>query len=196
MEMNHPLVWASIISVIGSIGLFFISKWHEYRKAKIKEYSVIDGMMRTHLTYSTIEDVVRLTSADRAILFAGHNSGGIPRPSSPFWATALYWHGKDADKSESLFSDYKNLPADAEYIKMLLDCERSGHVLINVHTMSDSMLRRYYESEGVQHCAVFFIGIVENKFLYLSIAKYNDVPFSNIEITRMLLKVGIIKNSV
>jgi hypothetical protein len=192
---GFQMIYAAIISLFGSVLIFWLGVWNEKRKAAKRDTDVIDGMRRSHLTYTMVEEIIWGSSADRAILFAGHNSGGIPRPSSSFWASAIYWHARKPEHEKQL-SEYQKLEVDAHYIQTLLDTERSGMVQLETAKLPQSQLRRYYQAEGVQHSAVFFLKIVENKFLYLSVAKYTDEPFTEVEITRIGIKIGMIQASI
>jgi hypothetical protein len=152
-------------------------------------------MIKNRTTYEQIENILHFSSADRVILFAGHNSGGIPRPSSPFWVSAIFWCAKHFENSDTL-SQYQNIPTDAHFITTLLDCERQSTVELDIAYLPECQKRRYLEAEGVKHLLLFFICIKENKFLYLSVAKYTDEPFTEVEITKIGLRVGIIKESI
>lgn len=153
---------------------------------------ILTGIEDLNAIYAKMSEINEL-GGERVILFAGHNSGGVPRAHSPFYVSAL--HGSTNNNRIKL-ADYQNLQVDSHYIRMLLDCEREGIVDLQVDGMPDCQLKDYYLAEGVLHSLIVFLGIVENKFLYMSISRYSDKPFTETEITRIRLKTQQITNVI
>jgi hypothetical protein len=194
IAMGEAVIIAALIGLFGSILIFFLNAWKERRKLKLSN-DVIEGMRKSQIIYSIVEEIVSTSSTERGIIFAGHNSGGIPRPSSSFWVSSIYWHARTPQQEKQL-SEYQKLEVDSHYISNLLDCERRGMVVLSTEKMPSCLLKRYYEAEGVQHSIVFFLKIVENKFLYLSVAKYDATPYDEKEITKIDMKVGMIRSLI
>lgn len=177
----------AIIGLIGVAGTPVLMHILQRRRNEKMRTGVMRGLEATRAIYGLLHEIVHSTSAERVVLFAGHNSGGVPRPHSPFYVTALHWVCKNQHQA-SLIRDYQGLIVDANYIGMLLDVERHGKVTLIPEHMPECQLKQIYASEGISQSIIFYIAITENKFLYLSVAKYSG-QFDVNEVTRINLKV-------
>ena len=190
---NNILVNAITLAIAFASAQGFWDLINYLVKRRKSKRHLLTGIEDLHEIYNKMNEI-REIGAERVILFAGHNSGGVPRAHSPFYVSAL--HGSGADTHKIKLTDYQNLQVDGEYIKMLLECEREGFVELHLDTMKDSQLKDYYLAEGVLHGFIVYLGIVENKFLYMSISRYEDKPFTETEITKIRLKTQQIANLI
>lgn len=181
-----------VAAIVGAGGFWQTMRWFAERRDKKKETSLVKGIESLHRVYSAIAGIQEI-GAHRVILWAGHNSGGIPRPNSPFYASALHW--AIDRKFQGRMGDYQNLQVDLDYITMLLALQREGHVRVYPAKMTTCMLKDCYAAEGVSDSVLLFLGVVENKFLYLSAAKYEG-EFSDLDIVRIRMKSQVIANEI
>lgn len=194
---DHPALLA-VIAAIGAVlaawGAQVIKGWFAARAIRVDAESVLEGLERSQASYSILSSMRTDTSATRVLLLAGHNGGGYPRPDSPFYTSVLFWSIDDGQQeSLKLMPQYKQLPVDADYIKMLLDAEKSGPVVLDVERMAPCQLKRYYQVEGVRHSIIVFLAIKDRKFLYCSVSKHTEEPFTEIEVTAISLKAEALK---
>lgn len=184
---------AIVVALLGFLGVIYGKKKMAQTKATKEHDDVVSGLRRLSDTYDVLDSIVEDTSTDRVVIFAGHNQGGVPRPHCGFWVSALH----AASNSNQIFikSSYQNIEVDSHYIQLLVDVERFGLARLKTEEMEASQLKSYYQLEGVKDSIVFFLGIKENKFLYLSSAKYYD-SFTENEITTLKLKVNQVKNLI
>lgn len=194
---EHPALIA-VIAAVGTVlaawGAQLIKSWFSARSRKKDAQSVLEGLERSQASYSILSSMRTETSASRVLLLAGHNGGGYPRPDAPFYTSVLFWSIDDsAQESLKVMPQYKQLPVDADYIKMLLDSEKNGPVIIDVERMPPCQLKRYYQTEGVKHSLVLFLAIKDRKFLYCSVSKHEEEPFTEVEITSVELKAETLK---
>ena len=168
-----------------------LARWRSRRELT----SVLDGMNRTREAYGLIHQLCDATTADRVILFAGHDNGGLPRAHSPFWVSAMYTYTMVRAKF-TILSKYVNLTVDQVYIAMLLQSERDGYLLLETATMPDCQLKQYYLAEHVTFAMICFVAVREKKFVYLSIAKYAPEPFPESDVTNIQLYVNQLKGLV
>lgn len=199
IDIEITTLIVSIFIALISAGTFWeFLKWLiEYRRSKI---GVIKGIELLHDVYAIMQGILD-TGAERVILFAGHNQGGIPRPTCGFWVSAL--HGMvshDVNGSLTIgkkipFDEYKNLKVDLAYISMLLDIQNNKFKLLKTAEMPDCNLKDYYTADQIKESLIVFLGIQEKKFIYFTAAKYTD-SFNKDEITRILLKCEILGNII
>lgn len=189
--MDYKDLVAVLIAVIGSTGLWnFASKWLENNKKKKRDFQLAEGLKKISQIYKRMEEMEKY-GAERVVLFAGHNAGGIPRLTCGFWVSSIFSHimSKYSDRSK----EYNNIPVDSTYVGMLLEAQTKPYVRYIREEMDPCQLKKYYESEGVDDSIIIFLGIHENKFMYMSIAKY-DGHFKDTEVTNILLEAQNIKS--
>jgi hypothetical protein len=138
----------------------------------------------------------RKCGSERTIVFAAHNGSGIPRPGSPFYASAIHWDvdedwQKHTGKTESI-RDYKMIEVDAAYIEMLLGIINHGSYLFVTEKERECFLKAVYDRAGIVESYLAFLGVHNKKLYYASFARY-DHSFRPAEITALSLKANAMK---
>lgn len=182
---------AGILTAVGSMCGF--TKWYLDWKAKQKKKSISAGITALHNVYQIIEGI-RDIGVDRIILFSGHNCGGIPKPTVPFWVSALHWSVVEGD--EKYMSNYQRLHVDAQYIKMLMDIENNGKMHFSKDTMQDGLLKRCYELEGVEESVVYFISFQDNMMFFMTISRVSGMAFTDKQVTQFDFAVERIRQQL
>lgn len=188
---------AKVILAIGGVitgGVAFLKiilPWAERRSG------TANGLDQLQVLHDTMRDAIK-AGAERVIVFYGHNSGGIPQPGSPFYATAVHWekrdgYGKMHGKPEESIRDYASLPVDGACIEMLNTMRQHGCYRFTTSEEDEhSMLRKIYENTGVTDALLVYLGIFRKRIYYVSFAKYSKM-FSEEEITALRLKANLIQ---
>lgn len=172
-----------------------IQKWFERRDQE--KWSVIQGLKQLRAMHDSFQEIIGIEKANRVLIFAGSNSGGVPRIDSPFYCEAI--HGTydpsicEIDPLERYGIKRK---VDRFYVEMLLQLEKDGSVILEREKMPDCKLKNYYTDEEVRHSALWFIGIIDCKFLYVSVATCEETPFSKSELMRMELAVERLRSAI
>jgi hypothetical protein len=184
----------AIVSAIGasSASLFGFFRWLLPWWLSKKRGNVADGLRRISNVYHTMHSLLEIGS-DRIILWAAHNSGGVPRVGSPLYASSLHWVVRKGYKDR--LQNYQQVPVDPFYVSMLLKMHRDSFYHFQPEGEPECMLKDYYMLEGVTDSYLFFLGIRENQFLYVSIAKYGG-KFTAKDFTTMRIKVQSIINNL
>lgn len=177
-----------IAGILGSLGI--LCKWLLPLIASRKHQKTVIGGLRTlHAIYTQMERA-ESHGATRCVIFGGHDSGGLPRPGSPYFVSALHWHVPASHFAR--IADYRELPVDAAYIGMLLDIERNGYVRFDLSQAApDSLLKRIYRAEGVKDALIFFLAITDATFFFMTFASY-ERQFTDEEITELSMKAQAI----
>ena len=183
-------VLAGVLSIL-SLGafwkfaeVFFKDFFKRRQKAKLE-----DGLRRIAKIYKKMEAMSN-KGAHRVILFAGHNNGGIPRLTCGFWVSSIFSHVVEAHRNKS--REYNNIPVDSSYVSMLIGTQLRSYMRFVVDEMEPCQLKNYYISEGIKDSIVVFIGIYEQKFMYISMANY-ERKFTPNEVTDLVLRAQNIK---
>lgn len=175
------------IAVVAGFLKWFVPWWYSRRRAV-----VVAGLRQ-------VSDMYRIMSAsleqgvDRCIMFAAHNSGGVPRVGSPLYATALHWVVRAEHYGQ--IQRYDRVSVDAFYVQMLLEMYARGYYRFTTSAHKPCQLRDIYELEGVTDSALFFIAIRDNQFLYISFAKYGGA-FLDRDITQLRIQVSNISANI
>ena len=154
-----------------------------------KKRTIVHDLKKLHAVYSAMERLQGI-GATRVVVFAGHNCGGKPGVGRNFFVSALHW--SLATGKTDRISDYSNISVDAEYIRMLIRLSHDGLFHFDPETAPDCLLRDYYHAEGVSDSYLFFLGIVDRSFLFLSACRHNG-RFSPDEVVGMTLAAHAIK---
>lgn len=141
----------------------------------------------------SIEDIKRIGNVDRVLVFSGHNGGGLPTPGKPFVIKAQTgWSRKPgADPMRRYNFD---IPVDSHYSRMLETLVKDGKVQLDTHDIpNDARLKTYQTSEGVTHSIMYFLRVIDNEVIYMSVASY-DRPFSKDEEVELDLAVERVRS--
>jgi hypothetical protein len=197
-EMSTPPEqgkWYDVILAGG--GFIALLKFAQWLLARLfdrrRKTRVIEGIEELSRFYSTMEQCLS-ASCGRVLLLAAHNSGGVPTATAPFYTSAIHWATATPDQRR-MISGYHNIKVDDAYIKMLLKIHTDGVYHFKMDENEGSMLRAFYEAEGVTDSVLVFLTIQKNQFLYMSFASFGQ-KFTPLEITRFRLTANTIKNLV
>lgn len=188
------IVTALAVSAVSIIVAFreglvsLIQRW--FNRISREESTFVQGMETLRELHEIMERILRVPKVGRVLMFAGSNSGGIPRPESPFYSQAIHGYQKRSLSDIDAFERFRHKrEMDGEYVKMLLKIYDQGKIVIDVATMPECKLKMYYTTEKIHHSVIFFLAIREMKFLYISVATHREEPFTPEELT--LFELGI-----
>jgi len=197
-----PSVLAAILAFIK-----WYLPWRRKSQSKTIERKSIKQLRSIQKIYSIMGEQIDETSAERVIVFAGHDSGEIPAVGSPYYISSIYWKvrhdpkfhpGKDVEELDentyNVIKDYREISADLHYINLLLDIQETG--MERIHTKNlpeDCILKTYYTMEGVTDAVLIFLGYSKNNLNYMSVSTFKKTGFTKDDIARIKLKALIIK---
>lgn len=195
--MWEPVLAAISTLLVGLIAVFHkgLTEWikQKFDRAGTVKREVINGLRQLHEMHQCFSEIMELERADRVLIFAGMNSGGLPRIDSPFYCQAIHGDTKGSTEVDPVERYSVKRKMDRWYIETLLKMEKEGKVVLDFETMPDSKLKGYYADEGVKHSVMWFIGVIEKKFMYLSIATYKPEPFTSRDLMLMDLQIDRLK---
>lgn len=168
-------VSAGLIALIGTIVVGFRSVVMAYFDRwvdKIKRQRYTHGLnMLAEFLYA-FDELCSLKSVERYMLLEGKDSGGLPEPGKPYTVRCLRGQSKVAEKPNP-FSLYSfDISVDSHYCEMLKRIVQDGQITLNSKEMPDGLLKGYYEAEGVSQAVICYVGIVEARLIFVSLAKY------------------------
>lgn len=121
---------------------------------------------------------------ERVIIFTGHNTGGIPQPGAPFYASAIHWDVDNEDRNYP--ARYQNLPLDAACIRALMNVRDQGVVRVTPDNI-EGLTKQLYLIEGVKDSLWINLGIKDRKFYFMSVGMYSDTPITELLQTEALV---------
>lgn len=200
--MSYDEATKTIIAVGGGLAAIGASwKWLPKACGKLqsmvaakRNVGVVQGLRKLHNAYSAMERSQDF-GATRAIIFGGHNSGGLPRVNCSYNVSAIHWFAPEIDNDR--ISDFTELAVDADYIEMLLSVIETGYYRYRPSNHKEtSLLRQIYEAGGVRSSFICFLGVVDKTLLYISFAKTEGDDFTEEQITHLRLIAGTIARAL
>ena len=191
--MQDSSSWATAVgAVLSAIFAFFkwllpfLKEWERTRR----DIRTVQGFALYQKLYLALEGI-RDAGVQRVIVFSGHNGGGIPRPGSPFFVSALHWSIEARDRTTP--NKYQNLPIDTGYISMLVDVMDRGELRFHPDDMPCCQLKDIYLSEGVEDSFVIYLGTKDKQLYYLSAATFHGAMTAS-QLTEIRLQANVIRN--
>jgi len=181
-------VLLSVIALFGAIvaskkAMGLLIKMFDYLTRRSRTETYIKMMEHLRSIQDGMRDICDQTAASRVVIFSGHNGGGLPRPSSRYYTTAVHWEVED--EYSLAMADYKNIPVDQQYISMLLDSYEKDSCRMETSKMVDCHIKRIYEAEKITDSLVFFLDVHENNFIYASIATKDLEGYHKDDVTKI-----------
>lgn len=176
----QEIILATIAALGASAGFWKVVALGMQKKKKVE---VERGLRSVARIFSKMEALTK-HGADRVIVFAGHNNGGLPRITCGYWTSSVFSYFKP--KHRERMREFTNIPVDNEYIKMLLEAQRQPLVRLRTSEMTGSQLKSIYEAEGILDSIVVYLGIHEKRCFYMSVATYEKL-FSDAEESNILV---------
>jgi len=181
MDWTHALglIGAALCGVVVAImgGLKeLVLAWLERWSKSAKSYMA--GQIGKMASYMEAIDAIKAVhNVDRVLVFRGKNGGGLPRPGKPYSVKAVHGWAKDPRRDPMHRYNF-DMPIDAYYARLLEEMIKKGVVEIDPGGIPDeASLKTYYKSEGVIESRLYYLGIMGDELLYISVATF-DGPFS------------------
>lgn len=171
VEPHHitPVI-AIILAVINAKHLwrFFTVTMQTLSPTRRRKRNYVNQMHHLNRIQEKMAAIRHLDTVDRVVMFAGHNGGGLPRASSRYYTTALHWEVEE-DFTKNV-GEYKDIPVDYPYVKMLLQAEDENKSHFTTDSEEDCLLKRYYLVDGVVESVTYYLDIEDNNFIYLTVS--------------------------
>ena len=156
-------------------------------KAFLQKWRYVRGFGHQREAELTMKSMLE-HGADQVLLFSGQNCGGMPAVGKPYTVSCLIGVGSGVNRE--MVKDYKDLPVDGHYMGLLQEVGLDGSLSICAQSLPDSQIKNYYEIEGVKHSIWAFVGLIDMRFVFVSISRHENSPFSEHEKTMLMLKVN------
>lgn len=178
MNWSHFLIGIAaalsgvVVAIMGGmrdLALAWIERWtNSARDSMASEI----GRMAAFL--EALEAVRLVNNVDRVLVFRGKNGGGRPVPGKIYNVKAI--HGWAKDKSRDPLHRYDfDMPVDSHYCRILEEMIKKGVVETETTSLpADAKLRTYYMSDGVVQSRLYFLRILGDELIYLSVATFKD----------------------
>ena len=146
----------------------------------------LEGILEWRMVMEGIRD---LPCVERVLVFRASDSGAVPRPGEPYFATCITGFSTDPKAHpEKIYA--VPISPDDHYFKLLMTLlERRYTVLTTSEMPPDSMLRSFYEAEGVFQSLGFLLTADEKEMKYCTVANYGRA-FAPGEVYRVTMLVN------
>lgn len=175
-----------LIDTLGEIFKFFNNLFHLPSRQ----------VQRIVRIYDAMHEVLGYTGVGRIIIVKAHNGGGLIKPNTSLYISAVY---EDYTAPFESVKDYlQKLQLDEEFIRMLVDLCRQKSVMIKTSDLKDCVLKTLNEGYGVKYSEIYFLG-QDRKNLYFCFCDssvengwYGNLVHKNI----ISLAINTIRNNI
>lgn len=203
MDSWSTLTAAVALGLAGLVAVFFsglrdlVNEWVRGMVSYMKRKTYLTRIERLSAFLHVLESVRNLPEVQRCVLFTGHNCGGVPTAGREYSVRALDgWTTKEGKPSPE---DVFNFPfkVDSHYTRALTAMiEKGSHEQLVSAMDPASKMKPFYENEGVKFKRFYFLGIVEQDLIFLSVASYDADHFSRPTDIELQLKVDRMRNLI
>lgn len=146
--------------------------------------------------YDALHVILDNNDVQRVLIVKAHNSGGLIKPHTPLYITALY---EDYTAPlESIKDKWYKVAVDEEYIRILLQLCKEEKVRFIIKNMKPSMLRDTYLSAGIQYGEFHLLGQDKKNIYFCSVVSMWEKGWvdSISQIMNIDLAVNTIRNNI
>ncbi len=178
--------------------LVAVGKWlAPWAARRLMTQDVHRGIRMLNTLHETMESAIEVGAAHRIIIFSAHNSGGIPRPGAPFYASAIHWAidrqwARSMGFADEKLSDYNHMELDHSYVAMLAQMLTGQERRFTTENEPCSLLKSIYEKTGVSDALLVYLGVHDKRMIYASFARYGG-ELSEDDLTVIRLKTGLLR---
>lgn len=150
---------------------------NKHNELKLDFLNRIMDLTSVNQIIEAIEKVFTLTKADRFLILVAVNG------KEDFNVVSVIFEQHKKNYKVNAIGTYRNIRIDQTYKQMLKNCEVNDVITLCTKEMPNSLLKSFYEVEGVQFSKVRFLARKpidgENDFLvFSSLATHNEKDFT------------------
>lgn len=142
----------------------FFKDWFLNRKAK----DASKELQKVVAIYDNMHRLVNSTDVSRFLIHKIHNGGGLIKPTSELFLTALYEDYRAPFKSNK--QDFVKVPLSQSTVRILVNAYTNNYHKVITHELNENgYLKNQYEKEGVALSEIHFLYADQNTFYFASI---------------------------
>lgn len=171
------LLSSSVLVSIFSLVTFLIKRRDE-RKKKLDDITII--LKKIKEVYSLIGYIKEKTLANRVLILATTNGGGIPQANAQLYSSTLYEVYDAPLESTKLF--WQKQLIDEQYLNLLDEVLDYNEAVIVTEELSDNdIIKGLYESSHVKCSHFYKIVTTPKRFIYMSLNFTENIPITPVE---------------
>ncbi len=194
MDPLTTLLLAISVMLAGIISAFgkSIERWlkENFLPSKTPKQRIQEALQIMVKGYNCIDDILRIPDVDRVSIFIGHNGGGLPNPTKPFWISSTFTKYANGDRKDNIRELMK---ADKDFIEMLTRL-LEGPLEFDVPSMPETSVKRVFEQEGVKWCCKHLLSIEGPNLVYLGV--YANKPLELKDKITIRFKIKTLQDSI
>lgn len=181
LDVIITTVTTSIITILGSIFAFI--KWYLPWKDSRNKISFKTGLGYLQKINNILDTVIHDLEMKTAVLFSGHNGGGIPRVDHEFFTSALMWGGGYSFKD---LADWREIHANGNSINYLMEIVNKKEYILELTTLSESYTKSFFLQYGCNYIYFRYIDIIDNNLIYF--LSGSESPITDIQLNRLRIE--------
>lgn len=201
MDNWQTLVGVAVTGIAALLGVSFaglrniISNWLSRVERNIGRDVTLNLLTTLGTVRRIVLDFHTLPYVDRVLLLA---SVDFEYPKNPKYACRVQaFDGWATDNRDPVQTYGTKIEVDDIYLSLLNDLLHQKRVVLSTEKMPDSILKSYYQADGIQNSIVFLLkDCGRGCIIYMSVANFRPEPFTHIESARISILVDNIRSAL
>lgn len=146
--------------------------------------------------YDAMHKILESNKVERVLVLKAHNGGGLIRPNTPLYVSAIY---EDyIHPFTSVRDTYQKVSIDEHYIRTLMDLCSKKSIKIKTKNLPQSLQKDIYEGEGILYSEMFYLGQDKKNVYFCTCASSREDGWENDKAQSLLINMSInsIKNNI
>lgn len=166
----QTLMYVLIIALFALQVAANVGFWVHLKRGRANSF--FDKLMAWRHVTHIAKELVQDSDVERFLVLMLTNGGGDPHPGARLYATALV--NELDDTYQHKHRDYDQVEVDTDYIERVIRARASGAQRMHVSVMGDSLLKRFYDAEGVRYAELYYLFSTERETYFCSAATYSN----------------------
>jgi hypothetical protein len=182
-------LFSYIATIFSSLGVAKLIQSWKKRIPRRHLLKINEGLEDIKTIFKNLKKVTLETEIDGIIILKGHNSGGIPKPGSPYYITSIYADHKDPEKCIELQDKYVNFKIDNHYTGLLINLINNKLVKLELEELEECIFKKIMISDEFNYSELHFLTNNKSEIYYVLI--YTDINKREFEKSKNRIEIEI-----
>lgn len=178
------------MGLIGEIGLEILRLFNRLTMRPSKE------IVKVVKIYEAMHKMLENNKVKRVLVLKAHNGGGLIRPNTPLYVSAIY-----EDYMSPFYSvkeTYQKVVIDEAYIRTLIDLCTKKHIKIKVKDLKQCLQKDIYDGEDIKYSELYYLGQDKKNLYFCSCSSKEEGGWENDKQQALInnMAVNAIKNNI
>ena len=189
MDGSAMTIITGILTFLGGSGFVKLVDYLKNRTNKKHLEKLAVNLQDLSKIYRIIEKILDQSTANRVLILRASNGGGIPKPGSEMFIKLLY--AATVKEDLAIYDKYSSIKIDGQFIDMLIDIQKNGQTVKKTEDMTNSLLKRIQQSEGIKYSEIYFLTNNAHEMYYCAISSIKEGEEFADPMKKIAIELGI-----